>query len=140
MRGEQPPAEPILIPPRGVTERRSTDALAVKNVAVRRALEFLRSNYPRLIGPEDAAEAAGVPRAQLETEFRRLFHHSMRRELARIRLQRAKEFLLTTELPVADVAARSGFNTAQYFNNVFHRETGLTPLNYRRERTRQSRA
>ena len=140
MRGGEPPAEPILIPPRGVTERRSTDALAVKNESVRRALEFLRSNFPRLIGPEDAAEAAGVPRAQLETEFRKLVHHSMRRELARIRLQRAKEFLLNTELPVADVAARSGFNTAQYFNNVFHRETGLTPLSYRRERTRETRA
>jgi AraC-like DNA-binding protein len=30
--------------------------------------------------------------------------------------------------------ARTGFNTAQYFNNVFHREIGFTPLNYRRER------
>jgi transcriptional regulator GlxA family with amidase domain len=59
----------------------------------------------------------------------------MRQELARIRLQRAKEFLLGTELPVADVAARTGFNTAQYFNNVFRTETGYTPLNYRRERS-----
>lgn len=134
MRGEKAPRQPILIPPRGITERRSTDALAVKNDAVRIALEFLRNNYPRLIGPEDAAEAAGVPRTALEAEFRKLFHHSMRKELARIRLQRAKEFLLSTELPVADVAARTGFNTAQYFNNVFHRETGFTPLNYRRER------
>jgi LacI family transcriptional regulator len=136
MKGEKPPGTPILIPPRGVTERRSTDALAVKQDAVRRALEFMRRNYARLIGPEDAAEEAGVPRAHLETEFRKLFRHSMRRELARIRLQRAKEFLLGTDLPVADVAARTGFNTAQYFNNVFRRETGLTPLSYRRERAR----
>ena len=140
MRGEKAPDQPILIPPRGITERRSTDALAVKHEAVRCALEFLRSNYPRLIGPEDAADAAGMPRAQLEAEFRKLFHHSMRRELARIRLQRAKEFLLNTELPVADVAARTGFNTAQYFNNVFRRETGFTPLNYRRERISENQA
>lgn len=136
MRGGKAPDKPVLIPPRGITERRSTDALAVKNDAVRKALEFLRENYPRLIGPDDAAEHAGVPRAQLEAEFRKLFHHSMRGELARIRLQRAKEFLLGTDLPVADVAARTGFNTAQYFNNVFHRETGFTPLNYRRERAK----
>lgn len=136
MQGEKPPATPILIPPRGITERRSTDALAVKQDGVRRAVEFMRRNYPRLIGPDDAAEEAGMPRAQLEIEFRKLFRHSMRQELARIRLQRAKEFLLGTELPVADVAARTGFNTAQYFNNVFRRETGLTPLNYRKERIR----
>jgi LacI family transcriptional regulator len=137
MRGEKAPRTPILIPPRGITERRSTDALAVTNTGVRKALEFMRRNYPRLIGPEDAAEEAGMPRAQLETEFRKLFHHSMRAELARIRLQRAKEYLLGTDLPVADVAARTGFNTAQYFNNVFRRETGFTPLNYRRERTQE---
>lgn len=136
MRGGKAPENPILIPPRGITERRSTDALAVKHNAVRKALEFMRVNYPRLIGPEDAAEVAGMPRVQLEVEFRKLFHHSMRQELARIRLQRAKEFLVGTELPVADVAARTGFNTAQYFNNVFRRETGFTPLNYRRERSK----
>jgi LacI family transcriptional regulator len=134
MRGEKAPKQPILIPPRGITERRSTDALAIGNDGVRKALEFLRTNYPRLIGPAEAADQAGVPRSHLESEFRRLFHHSMRAELARIRLQRAKEYLLETELPVADVAARTGFNTAQYFNNVFRRATGLTPLNYRRSR------
>lgn len=138
MRGEKAPKNPVLIPPRGVTLRRSTDALAVEHDAVRKAVEFMRKNYPRLIGPEDAAEEAGMPRVQLEAEFRKLFHHSMRKELARIRLQRAKEFLLGTELPVADVAARTGFNTAQYFNNVFRRETGYTPLNYRRERTQDA--
>lgn len=134
MRGEKAPKQPVLIPPRGITERRSTDALAVGHDGVRKALEFLRTNYPRLIGPAEAAEDAGVPRSHLESEFRRLFHHSMRAELARIRLQRAKEYLLETDLPVADVAAKTGFNTAQYFNNVFRRATGLTPLNYRRSR------
>jgi LacI family transcriptional regulator len=136
MRGGTAPPDPILIPPRGITERRSTDALAVTDQGVRRALEFLRQNHGRLVGPDDAAAAAGVPRVQLEAGFRKHFHHSMRRELARIRLQRSKELLLATDLPVADIAARAGFNTAQYFNNVFRRETGLTPLNYRRDRTR----
>ncbi len=134
MHGGKAPASPILIPPRGITERRSTDALAVKQQSVRIALEYMRCNYSRLIGPDDAAAEAGVPRAHLENEFRRLFHHSMRSELARIRLQRAKELLLGTDLPVADVAARTGFNTAQYFNNVFRKETGVTPLSYRHSR------
>ena len=139
MNGGKPAAKPILIPPRGITERRSTDALAVTNEAVRRALEFMRRNYAQMIGPNDAAAAAGMPRAQLEIEFRKWFHHTMRHELARIRMQRAKEFLLGTDLPMAEIAARTGFNTAQYFNNVFRRDTGFTPLNYRRERTQDAR-
>lgn len=139
MNGGKPPTKSILIPPHGITERRSTDALAVTHKPVRSALEFMRGNYAKMIGPDDAAAAAGMPRAQLENEFRKWFHHTMRHELARIRMQRAKELLLGTELPMADIAARTGFNTAQYFNNVFRKENGLTPLNYRRERTQDAR-
>lgn len=134
MRGGQSPVAPVLIPPRGITERRSTDVLAVTHEGVRRALEFFRKNYARRIGPDDAAAAADMSRDQLEAEFRKCFHHSMRHELGRIRLQRAKELLLKTSRPIADIAAVTGFNTAQYFNNVFRRDSGVTPLQYRRDR------
>jgi LacI family transcriptional regulator len=130
---------PIIIPPRGVTERQSTDALAVTHEPVRLALEFMRRNHARMIGPEDAARVSGRPRSYLEADFRKLFQRSMRQELARIRLKSAKALLIETDLSVADVAARSGFNTAQYFNNVFRRETGITPLMYRLEHTALSR-
>lgn len=135
MNGIIVPGNPIIIPPRGVTERQSTDALAVTHEAVRLALEFMRRNHARMIGPEDAARVSGRPRSYLEAEFRKLFKHSMRQELACIRLKCAKSLLIETDLSVTEIAARSGFNTAQYFNNVFRRETGLTPLSYRLEHT-----
>ena len=139
MNGIVVPGNPIINPPRGITERPSTDALAVTHEPVRLALEFMRRNHARIIGPEDAARVSGRPRSYLEAEFRKLFQHSMRQELARLRLKSAKALLIETDLSVTENAARSGFNTAQYFNNVFRRETGLTLLSYRLEPTVVSR-
>jgi hypothetical protein len=44
---------------------------------------------------------------------------------------RAKELLAQSDLPVAEIAASSGFGTAEYLATLFRRATGLTPLRYR---------
>ncbi|MCW7540846.1 helix-turn-helix transcriptional regulator [Aquabacterium sp. A7-Y] len=47
------------------------------------------------------------------------------------RIERAKELLAESELPLIDVAARVGFRTQGHFTGVFHRYTGATPRIYR---------
>ena len=44
---------------------------------------------------------------------------------------RAKELLRTTDLSVAEVAARVGFDTTTYFNRIFRREVGCSPRAFR---------
>ncbi len=131
MRGQSAPAEPILIQPRGVVVRRSTEVLAIHHEPSRRALVFMQENYRRNIGASDAAQASGIPRRTLDKAFREYLGRSVREELARIRLTRSRELLLQTKQPVAEIAAAVGFNTAQYFNNVFRQATGTTPRKFR---------
>ncbi|WKB51682.1 AraC family transcriptional regulator [Eleftheria terrae] len=47
------------------------------------------------------------------------------------RIERAKELLAESELPLIDVAARVGFRTQGHFTGVFHRYTGATPRIFR---------
>ena len=51
--------------------------------------------------------------------------------IRRVRLERAKHLLATTDLTVPRVAAASGFSTGHYLATVFRQETGITPLKYR---------
>src|SRR5213075_727240 len=44
MRGEAPPDEPVYVEPVGVATRASTDIMAIEDVAVVKALRFLRDN------------------------------------------------------------------------------------------------
>jgi AraC family transcriptional regulator len=47
------------------------------------------------------------------------------------RLERAKELLLESDLPLVEVAASVGFQTQAHFTEVFHKHTGVTPRAFR---------
>ena len=47
--------------------------------------------------------------------------------------------LLTSELPISDVAYQSGFQELSYFSKIFREKNGVTPSEYRRSKeTEQS--
>ena len=131
MQGARAPKRPRLIPPRGITIRQSTEVLAVNHEPTRKALLYLQQNHGRCIGGNDVALAVGLPRRMLERSFRQHLGKSINDQLESIRLARAKQLLLTTDLSCLEIASRAGFNTPQYFSNVFVKVVGLTPRRFR---------
>jgi len=51
--------------------------------------------------------------------------------VARIRIRRAKALLLTTEMPVREIARRCGYPSVEHFCRIFRRDVGQTPTGYR---------
>ena len=47
------------------------------------------------------------------------------------RVSAARVYLETTDLPISDVAARSGFHNTSYFYRSFRKFVGMSPLAYR---------
>ena len=47
------------------------------------------------------------------------------------RLERAKELMQETDLPIADIALRSGFSSQSHFTTSFRRFVGVTPSSFR---------
>ena len=56
---------------------------------------------------------------------------SLHQYLIFYRIQVAKNYLLTTQYDIAEIAWRSGFCTPAYFIKIFRRNTGMTPRAYR---------
>lgn len=133
--GAAPPPKPILIPPTGIVLRQSTDFTAVSVPPVRAAMRFIRENFGRSFGIDEIAAAAGVSRSTLDRLFRQHLNRSTHREVLRTRLAAVKHLLLHTDISVADIARQTGFCHAQYLNNVFRAEAGLTPRKYRERHT-----
>ena len=48
-----------------------------------------------------------------------------------VKMDRTKDLLVTSDLPIRDVASQMGFDNYEYFFTVFKRLTGLTPADYR---------
>lgn len=55
------------------------------------------------------------------------------RYLRRLRIETAKKYLEHTNETISSIAELSGFNDSNYFSNVFHVETGMTPTQWREE-------
>jgi LacI family transcriptional regulator len=81
----------------------------------------------------DVVRAAQVARRSLERKFRAVLGRSPLEEIRRARLERVRELLVNTDLPMPTIAVRSGFDSAVRLTTVFREETGLTPTGFRRQ-------
>jgi len=137
MDGESPPAGPVLVPPRGVVVRQSTDQLTVADADVAAAIRFIRLRAADGIDVRDVVAAVPVSRRTLERRFRDAIGHSLHEEIRRQRMERARSLLTETDLPLADVAAACHFKHPAHFTHAFRRHAGTTPGAYRRRMGRQ---
>jgi LacI family transcriptional regulator len=130
LEGQKPPEEK-LVRPRRVVGRRSSDVIATGDAMVRLALGFIRDHACEPIGVGEVLAAVPLSRRPLELRFKRDTGRTLQKEIWRVRLERAKEMLIETDLPVADIAGRCGFSEPQRMTEVFGRELGVAPGAYR---------
>lgn len=120
-----------LIPPLGVAARQSTDVLAIDDREVARAVRFIREHACEGVNVGDVLRAVPLSRRVLEQRFQRLLGRTPRAEILHVRLNRVKQLLTETDLPLYLVAERTGFEHTEYLSVVFKRETGKTPRDFR---------
>lgn len=134
MVGEAPPKEPVLIEPLGVITRGSSDVVAIEDPEIAQAVRFIRETACDGIAVTDVLKAVAVSRSALERRMRAALGRSPNEEITRVRIERAKELLISTDQPLTTIARRAGFQTPQYLVQVFRRQVGMTPGAFRRER------
>jgi LacI family transcriptional regulator len=133
MRGRLRKPQRLVVEPLRVVERRSTEASAVADQEVAAALEFIHNYAADPVGIEDVVRHVSISRRALELKFRDAVGRTPHQELQRVRMNRARQLLLETDLPIPKVAAAAGFTSGAYLAQVFHRQFGKTPAQVRRE-------
>ena len=137
MRGEAPPDGPILIPPRGITVRPSTDILAIADEDVLAALEIIKARYHDPLSAKRVAAEVHVSERKLFDSFKRHLGHSVKHEIMRRRLERAAELLTQTDTKIQNIAWQAGFATLSQMTKVFRRVRATTPGAFRRAMRRR---
>ncbi|MEU0564428.1 AraC family transcriptional regulator [Nonomuraea sp. NPDC005983] len=82
------------------------------------------------------AKRLGMSLTELRESVRRRAGCSPKDYLLTIRLNLAKELLATTDLPVAAVARRVGYDDPAYFTRLFTRRVGASPSTFREHQSR----
>jgi LacI family transcriptional regulator len=130
--GKSVPAAEHLIPPLGIVTRRSSDALAIADEDVSQALRLIREHACDGIKVPDVLARLAVSRRVLESRFKKLVGRTPHEEIVRLQMERVTRLLLETDLPLATIAERAGFQHVEYLSAAFKQRTGQSPSQFRR--------
>lgn len=133
MRGRKSFPAATLIAPLGVVTRQSTDTLAVGDPVVVKALSYVREHATQPMRVDEIARYAGVSRRVLERRFVDMLQRTPADEIRRVHLDHARRLLVETDIPMDQVAEMSGFGSQAYFSDLFSRQMGLPPVQYRKK-------
>ena len=98
-----------------------------------RAIEYIEERLSDGLTLAGIAKAAGVSTARLNSEFRRTMNLAPYQYVLNARVKRANYLLISTELPLAEIAVQCGFGNQQHMTRMVRRMTGRTPGAIRRE-------
>jgi len=119
------------VEPLQVVVRRSTEALAIGDPFVMKALRIIREEACDYLRVEDLAERVNVSRSLLDRRFRKFLRRTPQDEIRHVRINKAKKLLVETDLTLAEIAEQTGFDHPEYLSVMFKRLTEETPRDFR---------
>lgn len=126
-----------IVPPEGIVCRRSSDTLAIEDAEMAGLVRYIAEHACEGLHVAEVAQQGGVSRSTLEARFRALLGRSVHAEIRHVQIERAKELIRSSDLPLKRVAQLSGFSSVQYMTHLFRRLVDQTPAGLRRSlRTR----
>ncbi|MCZ6854350.1 MAG: AraC family transcriptional regulator [Gammaproteobacteria bacterium] len=106
-------------------------ALSDKRIA--KALQQLHNDLRHPWTLEKIGAEVGMSRAAFAKQFKALVGQPMLKYLTRLRVQRAKELLRDTKLPLYEIAGRVGYESDLAFTKTFSKLAGTTPTRFRKQ-------
>ena len=128
--GKAAPRRTLVDPP-GIMLRGSSSDFALEDQDVIAAVRFIRDNAARNVSVDQVAHGVALSRRTLERRFMATLNHTIRDEIRRAKVNRAKRLLIDTDLPYSEIARLSGLVLQQQLNRLIKLDTGQTPVQFR---------
>ena len=103
----------------------------LSDARLRRVIDFMSANFGEQITLEQLAQEAGVTKYHFTRLFRGKVGVSPIRYLSQIRLEAARDLLITTNLRIRDIAHACGFTAPSHFSTAFAARYGKPPDKFR---------
>ena len=109
--------------------------IGVRHSKLANVIQMMEANIEEPISPSILAQDVGMSTRQLERLFRRYLNRSPKRYYMELRLQKARNLLMQTDMSVINVALACGFASPSHFSKCYRSQYSTTPY---RERGAQS--
>jgi signal transduction histidine kinase/DNA-binding LacI/PurR family transcriptional regulator/CheY-like chemotaxis protein len=101
---------------------------------VRQAMAYIHEHFAEQISRREIAQRICIAEDYLSFCFRQELGITPIKYLHRFRISQAKHLLKTSQKSITEIAFAVGFADSGYFSRIFHRETGISPENFRLSR------
>ncbi|GEM_PF-5854976 len=101
-------------------------------VKLKPAVDYIEKHYTNKINLEEISSQCNMSPFHFTREFKKLFGMTPMLMVTDVRLQRAKQLLLDSNVSITEVASIIGFYDVGHFSKVFKQKNGYTPLQFRK--------
>ena len=117
-------------------EKLYTENENAKNIyKLKKVLNYIRTSYSKQITLKDMAQVAGVSPKYFCSFFKTMTAKTPVEYLTGYRIEKAAAKLLSTDESVTDIAYSCGFNDLSYFIKVFKDLKGISPKQFRKDKS-----
>ncbi len=96
---------------------------------------YMHEHFDEKVTIKDMCKVLGCSKSALLTSFKNECGTTLNNYLCQIRIDEAQRLLKTTNMTISAVAEATGFYDQSYFSKVFSGKLGITPSEYRKEKS-----
>lgn len=104
----------------------------IKSVKIKKIVDFVQKNYDKELTLQDIADSCGYSVKYFCQYFKNATGKTPFSYLTDYRIERASYMILSTDMPITQIAYSCGFNDLSYFIKTFKSLKGITPNAYRK--------
>ena len=101
-------------------------------------MSYIRNHVNTPLSLDDVAASIGRSVSYTGNLFKKETGQTLGNYIAECRLEEAKSLLYYTDMTLAEISSYLCFSSQSYFQNVFKKEYGVTPMQYRRQHHTES--
>ena len=93
---------------------------------------YVSQNVEKKLSAETISRGAHISRSTLYSTLNTHLGCTVSEFIGKVKIDRAKELLRNSDMPVEDISNKLGFSSPAYFGKVFKKLVGTSPLKYRK--------
>ncbi len=104
---------------------------AISDPQIAATASYMQENIGKLHALPELADQCGLSYVQFSRRFKTAMGRTPIEYMKGLKLQKAKQLLTDTELPIKRIAYECGFDNEYYFSSFFKKNCNLSPSNFR---------
>lgn len=105
---------------------------------IKKAQSFIENNFQDRITVDQLSTTFAISRRSLERRFKQATNNTVAEYVQRVKMEAAKKCLETSRKSITEVMLDVGYSDTKAFRKTFKKQTGMTPLGYRKRYNKEA--